>query len=874
MNTKKIVNIGFIALALWFLQTSGAFADVITTPIMVDIINTDTSVNLFGNYLSDIDTNGTTTISTESGSIEVPSASVAGLIAQSSFEIATTTGSGFSTPLFNNDGSIKSIAEISSGNTLSGPWTILRNGTEAISATTTLVNGDALTVLIGATKRIEITESATTAIATLPLKIVVRSFINPGNLDWATQLPGAQVAVFDNSDVVVATSTSDNDGVAIFRINNEGSYKANFEDHSGIDFPVTITSIPNDKVVFRIRGGGNVLFEDALDVPAIGTTTVAGNDVNSRSVSAILSGINIANPATTFHFVTSSSSITYLDSIDISGNPFTTWFYSVGSTTSDLVSNKTLSGGEDVRFFDSPVYHTTLPEAATTTGATVSATFEKFDVSDMNNDNYIPDSGIVVGAALSTSSDYAEVATSTTDVSGIAHFIFNAPGTYSIARDGDYVNGAMVTISDIIVAPTSTGTTTTSTSTATSTPSTTTDSISREFAVHFIASLPTASSTIEQKEWTAIAFGSVNESEIASPNGKSEYNNRKTYLRNELKKTDNLYGPDIRDLARRVLALEALGENPYSSGSTDRIAALVAMLDGTKFGTNIIDNALAVLALKNAGYTVADPEINGPIAYLSSTSTQDVDGSWDNNNLEVTALALQAIAVDSSTSTAAIAARNYLVNNQEGDASWSGGNETITARVLPALFAVGTQISDLVKGTSDTPLTFLKSKQWPSDGSIGSLTVSSSRIDETVFSVIASAEKSIDAIITDGSKPVVASTTTPSTGSSSGRSSTQTTSSTPSQDVLRYVEARTGLKGTTMIYIGTTPAPVIKAATIQKAAPVATVTPTKKTVAVVAAVPTTTSTVNIAAVGAADTRGFFTTLGLKFKNFFRQLLGR
>jgi hypothetical protein len=861
---KKILSIGFIAIVLFTAQTQKAFGQTASVTVF-DTLVSDPFLYLYPQNTTNIDYAATTTVVFGSTSIDILTSSIAGTIA----EAIRSLGSDVT---FTQNGDLDCITPAM----LCGPWHIsIPNNIGMVSGNlsmTSLSQNDDLLVAYGPLTRISAT--ATSTFETMPFAVTAESF-DISSQTWSPA-PGVTISVLDGSNATTTTSVTNSDGVARFRIQDIGNYTATLGTSlASTTVPFTVETFSGNKAAFRIRTiDSGILFEDLLDLPAVGTTTIDSNEVNAQSVSSILSTIT-TNPTSILTFASSSS--IYLSSMDLSGTILSQWFHSINGIISDITANEIVNNGDDVRFFDSTPYQTTLSETATTTDTTVTATFKKFDVSNIETQNYIIDPSINVGAALSTSSAYTEVSTTTTDGSGIASFIFNAPGTYSIARNGDYANGAMLTISLPVVAPTSTGTSTTATSTATTTSTT----FSREFASTFIIG-NRATSTTEQKEWNAIAFSVIADSEIP-PSNLAAFNAEKAYFASFLR-TAALAGTEPRDIARRIMALLAVGENPYTAGSTNQVDALVATFNGTHFGSGpvthltILDDAYALFALKQAGYAMNESMMQ--ITLASIKGGLHINGSL-NNSLDETAVVLEALSLESTTSTEAINAQNYITSLQDNStAGWGTYLEATTARVMFALNSVNVFANDLVKNSTN-PLEYLAGQQ-NGDGSVGPTNTLADRISASGLSIIASEEKSLDTIITDGTKPVAATTTTPSTstGSSSGRSSNRAASSapasTPNQDILRFVETRTGLNATTMIYVGkapTAPRPTISTPkrTIVVLAPTS---PIKEKLAIATSTPSTTKEVNnIAAVGAADTQGFFTTLGLRIRNGFRMLFG-
>lgn len=167
------------------------------------------------------------------------------------------------------------------------------------------------------------------------------------------------------------------------------------------------------------------------------------------------------------------------------------------------------------------------------------------------------------------------------------------------------------------------------------------------------------------------------------------------------------------DLAKTILALVATGQNPRAFGGRNFIADLNRNFnpaDGA-YSASMFDQALAILALRNAGEPV--PEA----AVTTLLNKQTVEGGWaftgetiagatDSNT---TALAVQAlVAAGHKDDTGR--AMDYFRRVQNPDAGWTYqvpsafGTDTdanSTALGVQALLAAGDSVSNWAAGGSD-----------------------------------------------------------------------------------------------------------------------------------------------------------------------------
>ncbi|MBN1955176.1 MAG: terpene cyclase/mutase family protein [Anaerolineae bacterium] len=153
--------------------------------------------------------------------------------------------------------------------------------------------------------------------------------------------------------------------------------------------------------------------------------------------------------------------------------------------------------------------------------------------------------------------------------------------------------------------------------------------------------------------------------------------------------------------AKVALALRATGLDPADFAGRDLVAELEAAYDGTtgSYGSNVVDQALAMLALFHAGRPVPDPAAQ----YLLANQT--TDGAWAlfggtaaaTGDTNTTALAIQALLVTGHRDEIG-AAFAYLqrVQNDDGGFPYQSpsayGTDTdanSTAYVYQALLAAG-----------------------------------------------------------------------------------------------------------------------------------------------------------------------------------------
>ena len=197
---------------------------------------------------------------------------------------------------------------------------------------------------------------------------------------------------------------------------------------------------------------------------------------------------------------------------------------------------------------------------------------------------------------------------------------------------------------------------------------------------------------------------------------------------------------NITDYERHVMALEALGINPYTSGTIDHITSA---FDGTAIGdkTQVNNDIFAIFPLLAAGYTASDPIIQKTVAFI--ISQQSADGSW--GSVDLTAAAVQALALVPNmpgVTNALTQAKGYLLAHE--DAQGCFGNSFSTSWALQAMDSLG----------MTAPATCLAAAQ-QADGSIGTAyDTQQTKIWATAYALPAALGKPWETILHTFPKPV------------------------------------------------------------------------------------------------------------------------
>ncbi len=242
-------------------------------------------------------------------------------------------------------------------------------------------------------------------------------------------------------------------------------------------------------------------------------------------------------------------------------------------------------------------------------------------------------------------------------------------------------------------------------------------------------------------DWAAIAFaaGNVTGSSRDSLIG---------YLRSH-----NTLSSLLTDNERRVMALLALEQNPYSFNGVNYIKAITESFDGTQFGDMdlVNDDIFALIPLKNSDFSKNDEIITKTIAFI--ISKQNSNGSWF-ESVDTTAAAVEALKSFESVKGAgeSIAkASDYLIGKQNSDGSWENSIPS-TSWAMQAESALGASWKK--NGKSGMDFLAAKQKSAGNDGAVlpPSETIAN-RVWATSYAVSAASGQSWSDIMENVSKP-------------------------------------------------------------------------------------------------------------------------
>ena len=235
---------------------------------------------------------------------------------------------------------------------------------------------------------------------------------------------------------------------------------------------------------------------------------------------------------------------------------------------------------------------------------------------------------------------------------------------------------------------------------------------------------------------------------------------------------------NITDYERHVMALQALGINPYSTSdilatSTNYIAPIVNAFDGTQTGdaSLVNDDIFAIFPLMHAGYSTDDDIIRKTIAFI--VSKQLANGSWE-ESVDMTAAAIQALSLVRElpgASSAITSAANYLHTQEKADGSF--GNSFSTSWALQAIAVLSDSQIDWSNGYN-TPQYYLATLQQTDGGIEPASDDINKRLWATAYAIPAIRGVTWDGLLSTFAKPLPAATSTPFVATSTPTTATST----------------------------------------------------------------------------------------------------
>jgi len=484
---------------------------------------------------------------------------------------------------------------------------------------------------------------------------------------------------------------------------------------------------PEPNVTFIVRNGDSIIYQGMVALPGEGS---------DRSVLAILKTIDESSDTFFISNIQNFSFGAYLKCILPNGGVelCDNWQYAVGSFSPfSSIDTTTLAGGETVGIYFGNSHQLVLNTNTIAPGSSLKATAEKYDY---ENNTWNPLAGVSVGVTLPNPDDQWNpiiISTHSVDALGNANITIMDVNTYTLGIVEDFYFPSYT----ITVAATA------SSGGGNAGEKYIPPIFNVQNAMTYLKSMQNTDGSFGDSDlytdWVAIAFGALD----VTGNSKD---NLLAYLNSH-----NSISSFVTDNERRVMALLALGQNPYSFNDINYIDAITNSFDGTQFGdTNLInDDIFALIPLKSAGYDQADEIITKDVSFL--ISKQKINGSWE-ESVDITAAAIQALKpfeTINGVSDALLKSTDYLVNTQGNDGGWD--NVSSTSWAMQAMNTLGTSW----KKNDHTANSYLGLQQ-TEDGAVLLLSeTSQDRIWATSYAIPAELGKSWNAIMQSVPKPII-----------------------------------------------------------------------------------------------------------------------
>lgn len=517
-------------------------------------------------------------------------------------------------------------------------------------------------------------------------------------------------------------------------------------------------------VNLTIRDGSIIVFSGVVPLAPAGTVSLndvdgTPHDLDANSVLSIMHDADILSDNFSISNLTYFSSFgsLYLKCItDIVGESCDNWQYVVdGSYPSVGMDQNILSGGENVYLYFGPQNKITLNANSIKTSDTFTVKAEAYDY---ENNTWLGRTGITIGLTQPNLNDPfspTEIMTSQVDDNGIANFSSIPEGTYDVGVKEDFYFPTERLTATSLPPPKSR-----KRGSRSNTPSTTglvlgeTDNkitFDKDKALAYLSSIQNGNGSFGEDiytDWTTLAFAP-----------EESYQTEAIKLVKYLS-TNKTSGTLLTDFERRVMALMALGLNPYNTLGMNYISNIVSKFDGKQFGDAVEDNddIFALIVLQNAGYGIDEKMIADDVSFV--ISRQKPNGSW-NESIDMTGAGMQALspfvnnehADTKNTKTIEIEkslekAKEFLKKSQKEDGGW--GNVSSTAWAMGGILALSEKPEDWQKD-HNTPHDYLAINQ-DTDGGIKNENIKN-KIWETAYALTALSGKTWNQIMQKFSKP-------------------------------------------------------------------------------------------------------------------------
>lgn len=515
-------------------------------------------------------------------------------------------------------------------------------------------------------------------------------------------------------------------------------------------------------VHFIVRYEDQFVFNDTIPLPTSTAITYHENGSENQQITqtnqssvlaALVTADNLSDNFLINDLAYYSSFNSYLLNCIAISNPIVAtpcynWNYIVDNTYPLVgMDQNILRGGETVYVYFSNPWRIIATTSTFPLGTTTTFQTERFQYDNLSSP-WVADPNDQISISIPNPNPTGwwdttiTVSTTMSDSDGLANFLFDATGTYSVQITSPdfskYSNPININVTELPIteetAEASTETQEASESQqgggsgGSSSAIVAHDNLNIEKAIQFLLSHQNADGSLGNlltTDWAAIAFAT--NSSIP------------TNLRAYLISNPNP-GNSLTDIERRAMAIMSLGINPYNGTATNYIEAILNQFHDNQFGdiALINDDIFALFPLIKAGVQTDDPRIQS--AVQSIISFQNQNGSW--GSVDLTSAAIQALSLvpnATGVSTSISKARQYLVEEQQIDGSFDH-NPFATAWAMQAIKALGESSINWQKG-GHTPGDYLASIQ-NNDGAMNTNpNDATTRLWGTSYAIVGALEK-------------------------------------------------------------------------------------------------------------------------------------
>ncbi len=418
---------------------------------------------------------------------------------------------------------------------------------------------------------------------------------------------------------------------------------------------------PTD-INLTIRDGSEIVFSGVVPLPPAGTFDIDDNGgithtIDADSVLSVVNDADLADASWSISSLTFYSFGAYVKCVNYSGGEeCDNWQYAVdGNTPFQSIDQNMLAGGETVYLYFGSPHRVVSGESEVRTGQNFTVTAENYDYT---NNTWGPLGGVVLGVTEADPNDSfnpIEISTKAVDGNGQAEFSVATSGSYQLGIKEDFyfptipisvINPPTVAGSGHIILP----------------------EVVKVFSVSDAMKYLLGQQKVDGSfpsgdmytDWASIAL-------VAGGADDSVKEKILNYFKGNTAPSSLL-----TDNERRVTALLALGQNPYSFSGADYVKPILDAFDGVQFGDKdlVNDDIFALISLSHVGYSKEDEIISKDIKFI--LSKQREDGSWE-GSVDLSAAAIQTLKVFEGVEgvTEALAkSKDYISGRQGEDGGW------------------------------------------------------------------------------------------------------------------------------------------------------------------------------------------------------------